>query len=333
MRALLLTLTLMMLAACGRSDSFSVTVEVEDLGVETLTLSYYSGGHVVQIRSHADKAGEPVKFKGSSKEYTLASIKRPDGGLIATFAARNGDKIKVTATQSEPPAIHGNAPCDSLTAFLTQHAALVMSGPSRQLSDTIGKYITDNTSSVVSALLLTTLFDASSQPEAADSLYSRLSTAVKTPGITDGWADQLSLATVDMLSVRIPPLTIYGKGDSIITFVSTSATASLLAFTPSPRPDSITRILSVLRRDNTKKRLAMLEIGLDTDSAKWNTEALRDTARWKMGWNPGGPASPALRRLSVPRMPFFIVADSTGTQIYRGPSVTIASNTIESILK
>lgn len=330
MRAFCIILVSIMLAACGQSDSFTVTADIESLGVETLTLSYFSHGHLQQVNAHAPEAGKPVKLTGESADYTLAWLRRANGETVATFTARNGDHIKVTVTENSLPEITGNAPCDSLSIFLADNAQLVRKGHSPRLSEAVERYVTEHPQSVTSALLLVTLFDAAAQPAMADSLYSRLATEVKSPGIVDGWAEQLSLATIDLMTQKIPPLTIYGPADSAITLVATAKPYTLLAFSQGTRPDSVDRGMRDMRKKHSAKRLEMLEITLDGDSAAWNTSFGRDSATWQRGWNPGGPASPALRRLSVPRTPFFIVADSTGTQIYRGPSVSAAATMIKS---
>lgn len=332
-RTLSLLLTALLLASCAQSDTFTVTAEIENAGVETIILSYFADGHLQQVNGHAPEAGKPVKLTGSSAGYTLAQLKRPDGEVIATFTARNGDRITVRTAAGTLPQISGNGPCDSLTMFVNDNASLVRAGHSPALSKAVERYVTAHPQSVTSTLLLVTLFDASQQPETADSLYSRLAIDVKAPGIVDGWAEQLSLATTDRMSVRVPPLTIYGKGDSAVSFVAISKPYSFIAFTQGTRHDSIDREMRRLQRDHAVKRLQILEITLDADSAAWNSATTRDSATWQRGWNPGGAASPALRRLSVPRTPFFIVTDSTGTQIYRGTSVSAATATVGSRLK
>lgn len=57
------------------------------------------------------------------------------------------------------------------------------------------------------------------------------------------------------------------------------------------------------------------------------------SAIWLQTWAPGSVASTNIGKLSIPRLPYFIVADSTGAQIYRGPSISTAENTISGKLK
>ncbi len=70
-----------------------------------------------------------------------------------------------------------------------------------------------------------------------------------------------------------------------------------------------------------------------SDSRDWKHSVSPDSAKWEQGWTPGGIASPGLERLAIPSVPYFIVCDSTGTQLYRGASVGAAEAYISSIQK
>lgn len=328
-------------AACGRSDSFQVTASIDGLGVETLTLAYFADGHLQQVNAHPPEAGEPAVFEGKSDSYTLARLLRADGTVVATFTVRNGDEVTIATTPraegaekggSPLPRFGGSAAADSLEAFFASHARLVAAGPSGALNDTIAAYLGRNPRSAVSTLLLVSLFDAATRPEAADSLYNLLDISAKTPGLVDGWAEQLSMAVPDNISDKIAPLTLYGREDSTVTFVATAKSYSLLAFLAGNRHDSIDSPMRALRKNHRKQRLQMIEIDMNADSASWNVAARRDSATWQRAWMPAGNASPALRRLNLPSFPFFIVADSTGRQLYRGRSASGAASFLNNLL-
>lgn len=52
---------------------------------------------------------------------------------------------------------------------------------------------------------------------------------------------------------------------------------------------------------------------------------------WIQAWAPGGVASSRLRRLAVPRVPYYIIADSTATVRYRGSSLKEAETFLRAI--
>ena len=113
-------------------------------------------------------------------------------------------------------------------------------------------------------------------------------------------------------------------------YVPSQQSYSLLAFTDSRKPDSIISRLRNLRKSLGKRRLKIIEISLTGDSAMWRASVKGDSMNWFQAWAPGSTAAREIRRLAVPRAPFYIVADSTGTQLYRGTSAYSAYTLIRS---
>ncbi len=329
MRYFFLLLTALLLTACGKADKFTVEVKMEDLGIEVIRMIYISdGGRLLTVEGRAKKPGDPVRLEGESADYTLARLLRADGTPLTCFTARNGEKIKINiSADGSEIEIKGNEACDSLTAFNRSVATL---GPA-DVNRRIARFVKANPASVASTMLLVTRFDAAANPEMADSLYSLLEPTVKSSGVVKGWAEQLALAVSDDNSRKLPAITVYGPADSVISITAFSNPHTLIAFTPPVRTDSIDRLLRRLRSDYSSKRLKIYEITLNTDSSAWNREAKRDSSRWSRGWVPGGAASPALRRLNITRCPFFIVADSSGSQCLRTSSVGAIERQFETI--
>lgn len=326
MRHFILILLAVALTACGSSDSFTVSVEMENLGLEALRMTYVSSGRVLTAEGRAKEPGDAVELTGESEVYTLVRLMRADGSHLATFPARNGEHVRIKLDgDGGLESMTGNTPCDSLSAFLSRTAKLDPAA----MDNAIARYVRENPASVASTVLLVSRFDAAANPEMADSLFAMLTPEVKSRGIVEGWSEQLSLASLEQLERRIAPMTLYGTGDSTVTFAVTTSPYTLLAFTPMHRPDSIAAKLRTLRADRPRKRLNIIEITLNADSAAWNQAVARDSATWRRAWVPGGAASPALRRLSISRTPFFILTDSTGRQIYRGPSLTALNGAIQ----
>ena len=73
---------------------------------------------------------------------------------------------------------------------------------------------------------------------------------------------------------------------------------------------------------------------MDTDTIKWRRQARRDSVKnWQRYWAIGGEANISLMPLELPRTPYFIVSDSTGTQCYRGDNYSKAEKKIKELLK
>jgi len=65
----------------------------------------------------------------------------------------------------------------------------------------------------------------------------------------------------------------------------------------------------------------------------WKKSIENDSATWVQGWVVGAASAHSIERLGINRLPFFIIADSTGKQLYRGPSVDSVTHRIEELLK
>lgn len=316
------------LCACSGGDSFSVTAKLDGQGVETIVMRFYDGEGLKTVDGHAEKAGAPVKLTGHSEQWTIVELRRGNGELIASFPACNGRKISVGADRDGNFSLKGFPEADSLSAFINRNHALIKRGPSEKLNAAIADYIKANPASIAATTLLLTRFDASGHPEQADSLFSLLKPEARPATLIAGWAEQLQQTHIDRLSRHVSPFSIHGTRDSLISFSAISTPYSVLAFIGSKRPDSLARTFGNLRREWPSKRLKLTEVWLSTDSARFTRAMEKDTARWTRGWVAGGAASPSLRRLAISSVPFFIVTDSTGRQIYRGPSLSSAASTL-----
>ena len=71
------------------------------------------------------------------------------------------------------------------------------------------------------------------------------------------------------------------------------------------------------------------DVELDIDTPAWRRITRPDSAGWIQAWLPGGTASRGIDSLAVPSLPYFIVADSTGSQLLRTPSAAAARSFID----
>ncbi|MDE6121334.1 MAG: hypothetical protein K2F63_06050, partial [Muribaculaceae bacterium] len=67
------------------------------------------------------------------------------------------------------------------------------------------------------------------------------------------------------------------------------------------------------------------------DTADWRKSVLPDSASWRQGWAAGTVSAIGVDRLAIPSLPFFVVCDSTGRQIYRGSDMTRACALADSL--
>ncbi|MDE5750556.1 MAG: hypothetical protein K2H87_07290, partial [Duncaniella sp.] len=109
---------------------------------------------------------------------------------------------------------------------------------------------------------------------------------------------------------------------------------SLLIFNDAPKPPAILDIIKALHNDfkERPKALRIVELGFETDSATWRAHLGPDTTLWSQAWVPGGPATSQVSNYAVPTAPYYILADSTGHILYRGPHILPADTLVRSLL-
>jgi len=331
----LLTLgALMLLTACGRSDNFEVDVMIDGLGAEEVKAVYVTDRGVQQVMARATPEGK-FSIVGSSADPVMLELSRSDGSLLATLVVTNGDRMNFEMSLSRPNEfkVSGNAVNESIAAFHQANRALIGNPVRRhELDRVIAGYIGRHRGDMVSTMLLMTLFDTREHPLYADSLFNLIEPQARPLSLTSCFKALLSVDVDDYSERFVGPFTVYGANDSLTGFVASGKSYSVLTFTPVDKPDSVRSLLSRLRGKYTRRRLEVMEIAMWGDSAAWKRAVRKDTVSWTRAWVPGGPATPAIRHLTVPRTPFFIVIDSIGRQKMRSSSATAVGRFIDSCL-
>ena len=183
---------------------------------------------------------------------------------------------------------------------------------------------------MASTALLSTYFNPRGYERTADSLFSLLSPEVRTPALTHNFNSVLASQLAASAGRELSSLTLYDHSDSVVTFSTRRKSYSLIAIvgTDPTQRDSVIPAMKSLSTGNWGARVAILEISTAPDSTAWKSSVAPDTVSWRQTWEPVALTSHALSRLSIPSVPFFIVTDSTGTQLFRGQSVTEATSAI-----
>ena len=246
----------------------------------------------------------------------------------------NGDEIDVTIDPKSPAAMKvekGNEAAIRWAQWLNANAKILDGRNSKAINALVAKYVKAHPQDIVSTLIVTTVYDASADPEGASKLLSSIAPEARPTALTDAFATLLTYADTSAGKRRVSPLTLMAQGDTVTTFSPRKHRLSLLVFSDenSGRADSIVPALRRLRKAHTDKALGIIDISLDTDTLAWQSSTRNDTATWDAAWGTGGIASAALRPLAIPRLPYFIVTDSVGSQIYRGASISQALKKID----
>ncbi|MDE7443550.1 MAG: thioredoxin family protein, partial [Muribaculaceae bacterium] len=178
-----------------------------------------------------------------------------------------------------------------------------------------------------STVLLLREFDIYGHEAEADSLLKLIDHKARpdylVAGITAILENQLKYSKEQ----TVESMNLLTEGDSVMGYNPARSRVSLLTFTRTHenRTDSLTSTLRSLAKKYKKRQLQIVDISLQKDTIEWHKAIRNDSARWVHAWVPGGLANQALSQLRLPRLPYYVVTDSTGRQLYRGESIKQAA--------
>lgn len=311
--------------ACGDDTQFRIEGVVDGLGTRGITLTYVGDGGALQQNTIVAIDGK-FSLTGSSKNYTIAGLSTSDMNVIATMLVRNGQTLKCELSLTEPEnnEISGNTPTEQWNRFLRENADSL--GKPMVANRIIARYVSEHPSSVVSSALMLTAFNARISPLEADSLMSVIKPEARPDAMVDGYRLLLSAVNSAAVNAEVKSFSLLSAGDSLERYYPTRYSCTLLAFTGgrTDRRDTIVPMLKQLRDSTNRRRLHIVEVSSEADSTAWRNVIASDSANWTQVWVPAAAAYAPFEALQLPYTPYYVVSDSIGRLIYRGPSGTDA---------
>lgn len=324
-------LLMILLSGCGNHDEFLIKCEISGLGDKGVEMFYID--HDLR-RASFHPVNDKVTLRGSSSDPTLVEVFTIDGQWLFSCVARNGEELEVKMLLAEPVGvkIKGNDDSRRYAAFLAANDSLMHSGDVDAINQLIAREIRENPNAISSAMLLATRFNARDNELLADSLINTLVPEARPEGVIGGFSRLIGEQLNPSVRGDLRSITLRAAPDTLIRYVPSMQSYSLLAFVGRTKHDSIRSVLREFQTKLDKKRFREIEMTVMSDSASWASSIQRDSAKWVQSWLPGGVANNAVRTLQVPYVPYFIVTDSIGHQLYRGGSVTAAADTVRARL-
>ncbi|MBP3890409.1 MAG: hypothetical protein J6D01_04255, partial [Muribaculaceae bacterium] len=181
------------------------------------------------------------------------------------------------------------------------------------------------------AFLLAVYYNPTLNPSQAAALINRFDSNEETRSLLASISDAVKNELNTVRSARVHSFNLPAAGDSTVKFSPSAQSYSLLAFTASDaRRKELTSRLRDLSDTYPRKSLRVIEMSLCGDSATWKSFIKRDTlVNWSRILLPGGPAALQVRHLNIGQAPYYILSDSTGGQIYRGPALDAAIDSLD----
>ena len=313
----------LLLWGCGDSESFTIEGTVEGNATLNLRFLYYTNNTLVRGLTAA-RDGK-FEYKGVATSPTILEILDNDYRLMGRLYVVNGERIECHLTRNAPNAIKvsGSEISERWADFLNKNNEALSTAKANEI---IEQYVSDNADDIVSTLLLLTSYDASSDALRADSIMSSLNPEVRPSTLVAGFNALLQRLVSDTATQPISPISCLNMRDSLVEVTASSRPLSLIVLSDnmSGRKDSIVPALKRLNSTSKRKTLQIIDVSLDKDTVSWHMSVRPDSAGWRQLWVAGSLASPGIERLGVPDVPYFIVTDSTGTQLLRTSSISRA---------
>lgn len=322
------------MTACDDEPEFRITGIVEGLGTRHISMIYAADGELHTVTTTAIDG--KFSLTGSSRDYTLVELLSPQGKVFSRLLAKNGQNIKCRLDIDDPYRLEmsGSKPMEQWAKFLTKNHDLLTDGTTDMVNGAIEEYVSANPGNILSSLMLLTMYDATDNESKTSTLFASLDPEARPDKLVAGYRLLLSQNNNAAINTKVKPLTLKNSKDSVERFVPLRSSYTLIYFSSGAKlnPDTINpKILPAYER-YLRRNLRIMEISFANDSAQWRRSIENDSLKWTRSWVPGGAASPALYDLSIPRVPYFILSDSIGNQVYRGSSISIAIDSLDNRL-
>lgn len=316
--ALVATLAALTVGCGGHSDKFVISGFIEGKPSTNVRVIYFTNGNIATGITVANEG--KFTFEGVSADNALIVIYDNEYRLLGRTVARNGEDVDLRIVPANPAAItaKGNEIAERWSSFLKDNAEVA------DRREAVKAYVEAHRADPLAALLVMTEIDASG-PDAsmADSLMSLIDIEARANDITAGYCALLDRVSSATSSAPISAINYMALGGRQRVFMPRKAQRNLIAIVSHYRGrDSV---ITSLREIPKRKDLELIELSIDQDTMVWSRDARLDSTWWEHGWVGGTISGQALKRLGIPSIPYFIVTDSAGAQLWRGSSVSHAA--------
>lgn len=324
-----------LLSSCGDSSEFRIAGVINGMGTQNIEIIYYANGAVRESRTIVIDGKFSVV--GNAPEPTLVEIQTTNGVMLGHLMVKNGETVECQLENGNryKSSFKGNEVSEKWGKFLTDNSNVFTSGNTDKKNDLIAQYVLTHKDELFSTVLMLTEYYCPDNEIVADSLMKTISEQARPQSLVEGYESMFAHVNSATALGNVLPMKIYCKDDSLMTYDPASSSYSVLGFTDDEKDarDSIVPQFKKLSKGKKSRQLKVFDISLATDTSTWKSITRNDSADWAQCWALGSVRAKSIERLSIPRLPYFIVVDSTGKQLYRGSSITRASQTLDAQVK
>lgn len=315
---------LFILTACVKSQfvlDFNLAPEI----TENYNVTYYAtdtkGGLTVQAVASV-REGKCL-LNGITKKPTILYVTERNSNLPLVIYAERGNKIKISGNSPDPISwtVEGNKINEELSAWRNEYAGMIKSNDKDSVNLAVEKYVKENSSNPVSTLLLLCYYDRSED----DRGYTSLMYSLKGEAAKVGWlelvgrSDQLSEGYFQAASLHSVALRSNKDGADTVRTDGKNPVFMLFWQTGYDSKKEMIDSLKSLEKEYKDSVSIIADVCMDIDSIGWRSAIRNDSLKSvKRLWVPLGMTDPQMMKLKIQSLPYFIVFDKEGQQVYRG---------------
>lgn len=318
---IIITVGCLLLAACGHSDTFRAEGTIADgATINIRVITHSRSGVAMNVTAALDGK---FHFEQPLKETSLVELFDNDYRPLARFIVSPGDDMKLEIDRANPYAskIDGNKDSREWSQWLNANAETLKSGAPEARNAIIAEYVSANPGKRTAEMLMASEFAVRGHESLADSLYRSIDPGLREDALTADFADMVGRLAAGC-AAKMPTLHFLKRGNYKGSLKAADADLTLYVFTSELNGrDTILPTVRKLARLAVGRRLAIADMGLHQDTVPWSREIRNDSATWVQGWLAGGTAAAGVADLALPEVPYYVLADSAGRQLWRGPSV------------
>lgn len=334
-------LLLLLFSSCGKNRfEVSFTLGPDVNANYRLTFHAASSRQSMIVETVAAVAKGKARLTCPASRPTVVFIFQGNNTApAALFWARRGDDIKITGSSPDPLTwkIGGNKINDALTEWRLASADDLRTADPARINAAVERLVRKEPDSDLAPLLLLTYYSRRDDENGFLTLWN-LTDEDKRTEMSEAVGRADLLATSPAPAPDLRQLTLHTLAEGADTLYPTRAKATIFYFWSPGCDDRFAAVdtLKALSRafpDSSRRLIA--DICLEPDSGAWVRSTLRDSIRGGIsrGWLPAGLASEEAIAMAVPRPAFFIVADKSGRQTFRGHDAAKAAAAFRSLLK
>lgn len=311
------------LTSCS-SDSFKVDGTLAGLEGAVVRVVFEGDSGIVDEWAEVDKKGH-FSYKGQSALPVLVNFLNPQGDLLQTVVAVNGDhlKMKGDVTKSMSIRVKGNKLNENWQLFRDEHQAFYTDPNPSRLDAAIEKYVRENPADMLSTVLLMTDYSDYRDIDKVKKLLQGIQAEARPESLTRSFMNNPMGKKAGNLP-RLMTLTLAKPGGTFEEIKLTDK-VTLISLWTSPQTDRMTT-LRALREvgDENASKFQVIDVLAEADTLHWHQTVASDPEAWKHYWAPGGPLEQGIQLLGITTMPWYAVTDSTGMVTYNGPDLNAA---------